>query len=169
MLPPPPLAAQKAAAAGESSGPANDEGASVAVGETGRWYCGRRTLTPAQQPGTDGNCGPTNGPSCPACERFARAQERSARIATVPASGHVGITLGVNARTRALGGLSVVRVVEADGAFAAGVREGDILLSLDGQPVGDGKPGPVKGAIVRLLRADAKSGGAEDHEPVSAL
>lgn len=34
-------------------------------GITGLWYCGRNFGV--QSPGSDGCCGPTNGPNCPAC------------------------------------------------------------------------------------------------------
>ena len=47
----------------------NDERAPVFFGEeTNKLYCGRRLGT-AAIPGSDGRCGPTNGPQCQSCER----------------------------------------------------------------------------------------------------
>ena len=53
----------------------NDEGAEVFPGrqERHRYYCGRN-LGRAAIPGSDGRCGPTNGPQCQSCIRFQVAQ-----------------------------------------------------------------------------------------------
>ncbi len=57
----------------ESSSTQNDEGAPVALstlsGHTHRYYCGRHLGTNAI-PGSDGRCGPTNGPQCRSCVRL---------------------------------------------------------------------------------------------------
>ena len=59
--------------AGTRTGGANDEGAPVALstqsGHTNRYYCGRH-LGRAAIPGSDGQCGPNNGPQCQSCVRF---------------------------------------------------------------------------------------------------
>mmetsp|Transcript_48974 Transcript_48974/g.116463 ORF Transcript_48974/g.116463 Transcript_48974/m.116463 type:complete len:471 (+) Transcript_48974:84-1496(+) len=48
----------------------NDEGAHVQLGADGRThYCGRH-LGKAAIPGSDGRCGPTNGPQCQSCRRL---------------------------------------------------------------------------------------------------
>merc|ERR1711920_1130723 len=51
----------------------NDEGAAVklgtAAGFTSKYYCAR-VLGPNAIPGSNGRCGPTNGPQCPSCKRF---------------------------------------------------------------------------------------------------
>ena len=53
----------------------NDEGAEVLPGrqERHKYYCGRR-LGRAAIPGSDGRCGPTNGPQCQSCIRYQVAQ-----------------------------------------------------------------------------------------------
>ena len=60
-------------AVGASTGGVNDEGAPVALstqsGHTNRYYCGRH-LGRAAIPGSDGQCGPNNGPQCQSCVRF---------------------------------------------------------------------------------------------------
>ena len=45
----------------------NIEGALAKKGSTGRYYCGRHVLS---CPCCDGNCGPNNGCSCPACQKL---------------------------------------------------------------------------------------------------
>jgi hypothetical protein len=54
----------------------NDEGAAVALGHrlwgydgTSTYFCGRR-LGKEAIPGSDGQCGPNNGPQCQSCLRF---------------------------------------------------------------------------------------------------
>merc|ERR1712153_49707 len=51
----------------------NDQGAPVAPGTdrgcTNTYYCGRY-LGRAQIPGSDGHCGPNNGPQCASCRRY---------------------------------------------------------------------------------------------------
>ena len=48
----------------------NSEGATVFLGsETNKWYCGRRLGT-AAIPGSDGRCGPSNGPQCRSCQEL---------------------------------------------------------------------------------------------------
>eukprot|EP00403_Amphidinium_massartii_P003350 CAMPEP_0178382990 /NCGR_PEP_ID=MMETSP0689_2-20121128/6774_1 /TAXON_ID=160604 /ORGANISM="Amphidinium massartii, Strain CS-259" /LENGTH=318 /DNA_ID=CAMNT_0020003203 /DNA_START=89 /DNA_END=1045 /DNA_ORIENTATION=- len=50
----------------------NDEGVRVALGQgpcSHRYYCGRE-LGKEELPGSDGRCGPNNGPQCPSCHRF---------------------------------------------------------------------------------------------------
>ena len=60
-------------AVGASTGGVNDEGAPVALstqsGHMNRYYCGRH-LGRAAIPGSDGQCGPNNGPQCQSCVRF---------------------------------------------------------------------------------------------------
>jgi hypothetical protein len=60
---------KKAGLATAGPGPVNRAGARMALG-TGSWsgtlYCGRRLGT-AVIPGSDGQCGPGNGPQCPDC------------------------------------------------------------------------------------------------------
>lgn len=55
-----------------SGGCKNDEGAPVAKGKdascTHLYYCGRN-LGKDAIPGSDGQCGPSNGPQCPSCKR----------------------------------------------------------------------------------------------------
>ena len=104
------LAAQNAGAAGvifENSNSAapdevfpvvepliNDEGAHVALGAVGgregvrhdnKYYCGRRLGVDAI-PGSDGQCGPSNGPQCASCARFQRTRQgkRSKPSVTIP-------------------------------------------------------------------------------------
>jgi len=52
----------------------NDEGAPVRpgrdVGHENKYYCGRN-LGVRAIPGSDGRCGPSNGPQCASCKRFA--------------------------------------------------------------------------------------------------
>jgi hypothetical protein len=66
-------AALSGGAVGASTGGVNDEGAPVALstqsGHTHRYYCGRH-LGRAAIPGSDGQCGPNNGPQCQSCVRF---------------------------------------------------------------------------------------------------
>ena len=65
----------------------NDEGAPVKTspqrGYCTVFYCGRR-LGVSAIPGSDGRCGPTNGPQCMACQRF---QRDPAKAATAAAGG----------------------------------------------------------------------------------
>mmetsp|Transcript_6809 Transcript_6809/g.15771 ORF Transcript_6809/g.15771 Transcript_6809/m.15771 type:complete len:463 (-) Transcript_6809:154-1542(-) len=55
----------------------NDEGCTVVRGTeegyTGTFYCGR-VLGTAAIPGSDGRCGPANGPQCASCKRFQASQ-----------------------------------------------------------------------------------------------
>jgi len=57
----------------------NDQGAPVAPGTdracTNIYYCGRY-LGRAQIPGSDGHCGPNNGPQCASCRRYQPANQR---------------------------------------------------------------------------------------------
>jgi hypothetical protein len=57
-------------------GSTNDDGATVSQGSDSRYshlfYCGRRLGRDAI-PGSDGQCGPTNGPQCASCKRFQAA------------------------------------------------------------------------------------------------
>ena len=51
----------------------NDEGAPMAMSSTlstTKYYCGRK-LGVNRIPGSDGHCGPNNGPQCPSCQRWA--------------------------------------------------------------------------------------------------
>merc|ERR1712217_364185 len=47
----------------------NDEGAKVTLSsyDNTTYYCGRYI---GNLPGSDGNCGPTDGPQCPSCKRY---------------------------------------------------------------------------------------------------
>jgi len=56
----------------------NDEGAHVAFGNgpgASKYYCGRR-LGKEAIPGSNGSCGPNNGPQCASCRRFQNAKEK---------------------------------------------------------------------------------------------
>ncbi len=58
----------------------NDEGADVCLGTgdkadgSAKFYCGR-TLGVLAIPGSDGQCGPNNGPQCESCKRFGMGSE----------------------------------------------------------------------------------------------
>lgn len=54
----------------------NDEGAKVKRGteETKKWFCGRE-LGVRAIPGSDGRCGPSNGPQCPSCRRYQEQEQ----------------------------------------------------------------------------------------------
>ena len=72
----------------------NDEGARVATGCDADcahlWYCGRR-LGRSAIPGSDGCCGPSNGPQCGSCLRFQRAHgPADGRLANVSPRHQVG-------------------------------------------------------------------------------
>mmetsp|Transcript_145493 Transcript_145493/g.464955 ORF Transcript_145493/g.464955 Transcript_145493/m.464955 type:complete len:185 (+) Transcript_145493:2277-2831(+) len=64
----------------------NDEGAPVAPGRdrtcSHLFYCGRN-LGEAAIPGSDGRCGPSNGPQCSSCKRY-QAGHRPWRAGTEP-------------------------------------------------------------------------------------
>mmetsp|Transcript_60060 Transcript_60060/g.113218 ORF Transcript_60060/g.113218 Transcript_60060/m.113218 type:complete len:225 (-) Transcript_60060:117-791(-) len=47
----------------------NDEGALLMISYNGLFYCGRQ-LGEAAVPGSDGYCGPNNGPQCASCMRW---------------------------------------------------------------------------------------------------
>ena len=98
-----PAAAESPTSAGVS--PTNDEGAVVALGRAARcshlYYCGRRlgrALTPRFSfsggrpiaiPGSDGMCGPSNGPQCPSCKRYQTSvpSTKDIRQSTAESSG----------------------------------------------------------------------------------
>ena len=62
----------------QDPGPANDEGAPAAPSQHVSYkqlhYCARR-LGRAAIPGSNGACGPTNGPQCASCERYTAARD----------------------------------------------------------------------------------------------
>jgi len=78
----------------------NDEGAAVklgtAAGFTSKYYCAR-VLGPNAIPGSNGRCGPTNGPQCPSCKRF-----QSGR----PACGHAKNDEGAAVKTGTAAGFT---------------------------------------------------------------
>ena len=68
---------------GESGEKRNDEGHLVAVGRgscNDRYYCGRH-LGRAAPRGSDGQCGPNDGPPCQSCKRFGSGVSASANSA----------------------------------------------------------------------------------------
>lgn len=54
----------------------NREGVPMTLGQSGRYYCGR-LLGRHIIRGSDGRCGPNNGPQCPACLGFSQETSRS--------------------------------------------------------------------------------------------
>ena len=72
-----------------SSGTLNDEGAALKFGTDSDcrtlYYCGRN-LGRAAIPGSDGRCGPRNGPQCASCKRY-QAQPRSGASGGRPSVG----------------------------------------------------------------------------------
>mmetsp|Transcript_41807 Transcript_41807/g.75910 ORF Transcript_41807/g.75910 Transcript_41807/m.75910 type:complete len:458 (-) Transcript_41807:404-1777(-) len=68
----------------------NDEGAAVSVAPNGHtFYCGRH-LGRHAIPGSDGRCGPTNGPQCASCQRLQHGTGMThAQPAPTPTFGHV--------------------------------------------------------------------------------
>jgi len=69
----------------------NDDGAplklSAQAGHQQYYYCGRN-MGVATIPGSDGRCGPSNGPQCPSCARFQQSSRSGAGIrAASPRNG----------------------------------------------------------------------------------
>ena len=67
------------------------------------------------------------------------------RTVGINKDGHVGITLSADDE---LNGLHVDAVCEKDEAYTAGIREGDILMAINGTPVGTDH-----GAAIKKLEA----------------
>jgi len=63
----------------------NDEGAALVRGILRRYYCGRN-LGRHAIPGSDGRCGPNNGPQCESCQRFQAAQTTAVQSTTAAQS-----------------------------------------------------------------------------------
>ena len=72
----------------------NDEGAPVSIttrpgsGDEGKYYCGRR-LGRSMIPGSDGQCGPNNGPQCASCLRYMAWMKHEA-LMMLPPDEHAG-------------------------------------------------------------------------------
>jgi hypothetical protein len=80
----------------------NDEGAAVVLSplrdRQGHYYCGRN-LGRSAIPGSDGQCGPTNGPQCSACKRWQTNDEGAPLFAGADREGrhYCGRILGATA------------------------------------------------------------------------
>jgi hypothetical protein len=79
--------------------PHNDEGARIHLSReslyAGLWYCGRRLGTDPRLggiPGTDGQCGPTNGPQCQSCRRFQTGSSGKPEVTAVALGGDCGLS-----------------------------------------------------------------------------
>jgi len=63
----------------DETNPVNDEGALMKFGTDAMYYCGR-DLGTTQIPGSDGHCGPNNGPQCASCRRYEEGGEGVAEM-----------------------------------------------------------------------------------------
>jgi len=64
-----------------SQGAVNDQGASVKLGNVGgsaTYYCGRQLMADEAIAGSNGECGPKNGPQCFSCQRYQASLKRPA-------------------------------------------------------------------------------------------
>jgi hypothetical protein len=69
------------------------------------------------------------------------AATQPTRTVGINKSGHVGITLSADDQ---LNGLHVDAVCDTDEAYVAGIRAGDVLLAIDGEPVGQDHGAAIK-------------------------
>jgi len=71
----------------------NSDGIKVCVGTTKQFYCGRYIGT-ANLPGSDGYCGPTNGPQCRSCTRLQQHQPQKSKLQNIKNSNGHKVCLG---------------------------------------------------------------------------
>jgi len=100
----------------EAEDAVNDDGARVELGNgegSNKFYCGRDLGTEAI-PGSDGRCGPNNGPQCASCQRF-QNQDSNVTI-LVSGAGHQGAN-GTYRRSSEVKGNKEVWIKEGDANY----------------------------------------------------